>query len=409
MISRSQLSDEDFNLIKDFVPGTDPEIRHCKRSAANIREVIPVADTVLDGNELRYVTECIETNWISSIGPYVRRFESEFANAAGCKYGIACANGTVALHLALATLGIGHGDEVILPAFTMIATPNAVSYTGADPVLVDAEPFTWNMNVDLIEQKITSRTKAIIVVHTYGHPVDMDPVNEIARRHNLLVIEDAAEAHGATYHNRPAGSLSDAATFSFYANKIVTTGEGGMITTNNEELALTARRLRDHAFSAERHFWHQYLGFNYRMTNLQAAIGLAQTERLAELIETRRRNAGLYHQALGDIKGLGLPQQAAYAKNVFWMYGIVVEDAFGCSRDVLRQKLAEQGIETRTFFIPIHFQPIYFERFRGQKFPVAEDLCKRGLYLPSGPALTEAEIHFISDTIRKIGEWRNGE
>jgi perosamine synthetase len=232
----------------------------------------------------------------------------------------------------------------------------------------------------------------------------MDPLLELADRRGLWVIEDAAEAHGARYKGRTIGSLGRAASFSFYANKIITTGEGGMVTSNDAELARVARRLRDHAFSDERHFWHKYLGFNYRMTNLQAAIGLAQTERLDELVEIRRRNAARYTGALRKIPGLTLPVERPWARNVYWMYGVVVEDEFGISRDELRQRLARRGIETRTFFIPIHLQPIYYESFKGQRYPVAEELCRRGLYLPSGATLTSAEIDYICDMVREARE-----
>jgi perosamine synthetase len=285
----------------------------------------------------------------------------------------------------------------------MVATPNAVSYTGGSPVLVDADAETWNLDPALIEEKISEKTRAIVVVHTYGRPVEMDAILAIARRRGLFVVEDAAEAHGATYHGRPIGSLGDIATFSFYANKIVTTGEGGMLTTNDPEVARLARRLRDHSFSPERHFWHEYLGFNYRMTNLQAAVGLAQTERLETLVKIRRDNAARYHEALATVPGLVLPGETADAMNVFWMYGLVVEDEFGCSRDELRARLAGQGIETRTFFIPIHFQPIYFARFRGQRYPIAERLCQRGLYLPSGSSLSPADISTIAKAIVAAG------
>jgi perosamine synthetase len=405
MIEKSIISEEDLSTFRHLIPGPDPKLEAPIRRLSPDEEssrVIPVADTLLDGNELRYLTECVQSNWISSIGPFVREFEREFAKACDCEFGVACANGTVALHLALATLGLGPGDEVIIPTFTMIATANAVSYTGATPVLVDAEPQTWNMDVSRLEEKITPRAKAIVVVHTYGHPVEMDAVNEIAKRRGLSVIEDAAEAHGAEYRGRRAGSLGDAASFSFYANKIITTGEGGMLTTNNAELAEVARRLRDHAFSSERHFWHQYRGFNYRMTNMQAAIGLAQTERLPELIERRRRNARLYTETLCRVRGLTLPQELPDVKNVFWMYGVTVGEEFGCSRDELRRRLAQQGIETRTFFVPIHFQPIYFAQFKGQRYPVAEALCQNGMYLPSGAGLTEADVRFVAETVAQI-------
>lgn len=403
MIEITTLNAEDLAPILHLIPGPDPKLKPHPETG----RIVPVADPRLDGNELRYLTECIESNWISSAGPFVGRFEEQFAEAVGCQFGVACANGTVALHLALATLGIGPGDEVIVPAFTMIATPNAVSYTGATPVLVDASLNDWNLNADHIEEKITERTKAIVVVHTYGRPVEMNKILEVAHKHELLVIEDAAEAHGAIYHGKRIGSLGDIATFSFYANKIITTGEGGMLTTNDPEIARVARKLRDHAFSHERHFWHEYLGFNYRMTNLQAAVGLAQTERLEDLVETRRVNAALYSDALCSIPGLVLPSEDANARSVYWMYGLLIEDQFGCSRDELRARLAGLGIETRTFFIPIHFQPVYFKRFRGQRYPVAEHLCQRGLYLPSGSSLTPADIEIVAKGISEAHKATN--
>jgi perosamine synthetase len=282
----------------------------------------------------------------------------------------------------------------------MIATAYAVSYVGARPVLVDSERHTWNMDIDQIKAKITDRTKAIIVVHTYGHSVDMDTVLEIARRHDLYVVEDAAEAHGAEYKGRPAGSLADAAAFSFYANKIITSGEGGMVTTNNPKLAETVRTLRDHAFSKERHFWHKYIGYSFRMTNLQAAIGLAQVEQMDGFVQRRRENAALYSALLRDVPGLTLPAEEPWAKNVYWMYGVLVEDEFGLTRDELRRCLAERGIETRTFFIPMHLQPIYFADYEGEHYPVAEDFCRRGLYLPSASSLTKQEIEFVVQEVK---------
>jgi perosamine synthetase len=345
--------------------------------------------------------DCLESNWISSAGKYIPAFEEKFAAECECAYGIACANGTIALHLALAALGLEPDDEVILPTFTMIATINAVTYTGARPVLVDAEPCTWNMDIEQVAAKITPRTRVIMPVHIYGHPVDMDPIMEMAEKHDIFVLEDAAEAHGAEYKGRRAGGLGHAGAFSFYANKIITTGEGGMITTNDKTLAELTRNLRDHAFSVERHFWHKYVGFNYRMTNLQAAIGLAQTEQIAKFIEKRRRNAALYTSLLKDIPGLVTPPEADGIKSVFWMYSVLVQDEFGMSRDQLRAYLAAHGIETRTFFIPMHLQPIYYEQFKGQHYPVSEMLCKRGFYLPSASSLTPAQIHHIVDIIRE--------
>jgi perosamine synthetase len=409
MIEETRLPESVMAELAKLIPGPEPhlEVRIPRIPVAEealTRRIIPVSDPKLDGNELRYVTQCVQSNWISSAGRFVREFEETFAAAMGCHYGVATSNGTTALHLALATLGLGAGDEVIIPTFTMIATANAVRYTGAMPVLVDAERETWNLDVTQLAGKVTPRTRGICLIHTYGHPVDMDPLLELADRRGLWVIEDAAEAHGARYKGRTIGSLGRAASFSFYANKIITTGEGGMVTSNDAELARVARRLRDHAFSDERHFWHKYLGFNYRMTNLQAAIGLAQTERLDELVEIRRRNAARYTGALRKIPGLTLPVERPWARNVYWMYGVVVEDEFGISRDELRQRLARRGIETRTFFIPIHLQPIYYESFKGQRYPVAEELCRRGLYLPSGATLTSAEIDYICDMVREARE-----
>jgi perosamine synthetase len=300
----------------------------------------------------------------------------------------------------MAALGVGPGDEVIVPTFSMIATAYAVSYTGARPILVDSERKTWNMDINQIEAKITDRTRAIIVVHTYGHPIDMDAVSAIADRHNLYVVEDAAEAHGAEYKGRPVGSIGDAAAFSFYANKIITTGEGGMVTTNNPQLAEVVRTLRDHAFSKERHFWHKYIGFSFRMTNMQAAVGLAQTEQMEEFVDRRRKNALLYTSLLQDVPGLSLPEEEPWARNVYWMYGLLVEDEFGLSRDELRRRLAGRGIETRTFFIPMHLQPIYHADYRDERYPVAEDLCRRGLYLPSSSSLSEQEIEFVVRTLK---------
>jgi perosamine synthetase len=345
--------------------------------------------------------DCINSNWISSAGKYIPLFEEQFAAASHCKYGTACANGTVALHLGLAALGLGPGDEVIIPTFTMIATINAVAYTGATPVLVDSEPRTWNMDVDQIAAKITPKTKAIMPVHTYGHPVDMDPLMEIAEKHGIVVLEDAAEAHGAEYKGRRAGGLGHAGCFSFYGNKIITTGEGGMITTNDEKLARLTQNLRDHAFSNERHFWHKYMGFNYRMTNLQAAVGLAQTEQLESFVEMRRRNAALYNERLQDIPGIVIPPEAGNVRNVFWMYSILVEDEFGMTRDELRHYLAARGIETRTFFIPMHLQPIYYKAFKGQRYPVSERLCQRGFYLPSASSLRPNQIKYITEVIQQ--------
>jgi perosamine synthetase len=365
------------------------------------RRVIQVCQPSLNGNEKKYVNECLDGNWISSAGRFIRAFEDAFARACQTKYGVACTSGTSALHLALATMDLQPGDEVIIPTFTMIATVNAVAYMGATPVLADSEPATWNIDLSQVEDLITTKTRLVIPVHTYGHPVDMNPLMALANKHGFSVLEDAAEAHGATYEGRKAGSLGHAAAFSFYANKIISTGEGGMITTNDGDFAKICRTLRDHAFCPERHFWHKFRGFNYRMTNLQAAIGLAQVEQLDDLVAQRRTNAARYNEFLAEIPGIVLPPEAPNVENVFWMYSILVGDEFGMTRDQLRWVLADKGIETRTFFIPIHFQPIYHAIFKGQRYPVAEDLCRRGLYLPSSSSLSEREIRYVARAIKE--------
>jgi perosamine synthetase len=366
--------------------------------------MIPVCEPLLGGKELEYVTDCLKSNWISSKGKYIEEFEEKFANYCGCKYGISTTSGTAALHLAVASLGIGPGDEVIIPASTMAATAFAVVYTGAKPVLVDAERVTWNIDVTRIEEKITPRTKALMPVHIYGHPCDMDSIMQIANRHNVYVIEDAAEAHAAEYKGRKTGGIGHVGCFSFYANKIITTGEGGMMTTNDKNIAGRARRLKDLAHSPGKRFLHTDIAFNYRMTNIQAAIGLAQLERIDELAEMRRRNAHLYNSRLKDISGITLPVEKGWVKNVYWMYGLLIEDEFGMSRDELMNRLREKGIETRTFFVPMHQQPAFLNigLFRGESYPVAEELEERGLYLPSGSGLTKDQVEYICKTIREI-------
>ena len=377
----------------ELIPDPEPEL-----SAGPDGRVLKVAATLLDGNESRYVQQCLSENWISSAGSFVSRLERAFASAVGCQFGVACSSGTAALHLALAAAGVGPGDEVLIPAFTMIATASAPCYLGAEPVLIDADPLTWNLDPRALADKLTGRTRALVVVHTYGQPADMEPILALARRNRLIVVEDAAEAHGASYAGRPVGSLGDVAAFSLYANKIISSGEGGMLTTNDSRIADVARELRDHAFSRERHFWHRRLGFNYRMTNLQAAVGLAQVERWAELVERRRENARRYRQALAGIDGIGLPPEQP--GGVVWMFGITVAPEFGIGRDALRRRLAARGVETRTFFVPLHLQPVHAHRFRGQRYPMSEALGSTGLYLPSGPALSDADIGHVADAIR---------
>jgi len=395
---RRVLSDAELAPIRAQIPDPEPEL-----VPGPSGRTLRVAETLLDGNELRYLTEAVETNWVSSAGRFVGRFEAEFAAAAGCRYGVACSSGTTALHLALAAAGLGPGDEVIVPTFTMIASANAIGYVGARAVLVDADPESWNLDIAKVIESISPRTRAIMVMHTYGHTVDMDAVSRVAGANDLVVVEDAAEAHGATYHGRPAGSLGTVAAFSFYGNKIITTGEGGMVTTDDERIAATARELRDHAFSRERHFWHGFRAFNYRMSNLQAAVGLAQTERLNELVAARRRIAGWYREALAGLPGLELPPQHPGHEDASWVFACLVDDGFGCSRDELRRYLAAEGIETRTFFVPIHLQPAYLHDHRGRHHPVAERLGRTGLYLPSGPMLSREDVAAVADAIRRAG------
>ena len=394
------LDPADLAALGDRLPGPEPVLCAPPADAGRVTP-LHVCEPVLDGNEARYLAECIERNWISSSGPFVGRFESAFADAVGANTGVATSSGTTALHLAVAALGIGPGDEVIVPTFTMIATANAVAYTGATPVFADSEDAHWNLSPTAFEAAITPRTRAVIVVHAYGHPAEMDPILAIARARGIAVIEDAAEAHGALYRGRPVGSIGDIAAFSFYGNKIVSTGEGGMLTTNDAALGAVARRLRDHAFSSERHFWHEYRGFSYRMTNLQAAVGVAQTERLDAFVARKRAHRAAYDDALRHIAGLRLPTEETDVRSVFWMYLVLVSNDAGITRDGLRATLATRGIETRTAFVPLHLQPIYRAAWRDAAFPVAEDVGRRGLYLPSGVGLAPADIAFVAREVAR--------
>jgi len=362
--------------------------------------MIPVCRPTLTGKELIYLNECIKTNQISSRGKFVEKFEQKFAQYCGCKYGISTTSGTTALHLALVSLDIKPGDEVILPSFTMISPALAIYYCGAKPVLVDVDSKTWTINVKKIEEKITSKTKAILAVHIYGHPCDMDPIISIAKKYNLYIIEDAAEAHGAEYKNKKCGSLSDVACFSFYANKIITTGEGGMIVTNDEQVAERSRLLKDLGFLKEKRFLHQDIGFNYRMTNLQAAIGLAQLEEIEKFVEARRNNAYLYNKYLKDIEEITLPPEETWAKSCYWMYGILVNNI---NREELREELRERKVDTRTFFIPMNKQPVFNKLgwFKKEHYPISENLSEKGFYLPSSSSLKSEEIEYITSVMKK--------
>jgi perosamine synthetase len=368
--------------------------------------MIPVCVPLLKGKELEYLKDCIDTNWISSRGRYVEEFEKKFSQYCNCRYGITTTNGTSSIHLALESIGLKKGDEVIVPAFTMIGSVFPIIYCGAKPVLVDCEPETWTIDVNQIEEKISEKTKVIMPVHIYGHPCDMDPILKIAKKHGLFVIEDAAEAHGAEYKGKKTGGIGDIGCFSFYANKVITCGEGGMMVTNNEAFAKHATSLKDLSFEGEkgRIYLHSEVGYNYRLTNLQAAVGLAQFEHIDEFVDMRRRNAAIYGEFLRAVPGLRLPVQEEWAKNVYWMYSILVEPEFGVSRDELIEELAKRGVETRPFFISMNQQPVFrsMRLFEGEQYPVAEGLSRKGLYLPSSSGLKRDEIRYVCKSIADV-------
>ncbi len=363
---------------------------------------IPVNTPLLSGNELKYLTECIETGWISSEGPFIKKFEDQFAGYVGREHGIAVANGSGALDIAVQALGIGPGDEVIMPTFTIISPAQSVVRAGAVPVLVDSDPDTWNMDVNQVENKITAKTKAILLVHIYGLPVDMDPVLALCKKHNLYLVEDAAEVHGQTYKGKPCGSFGDISTFSFYPNKHITTGEGGMIVCNDDVLAERCRKLRNLAFEpAGRRFIHHELGWNYRMTNLQAALGVAQLEKIAEHLANKRKTGEFYREGLKDLKGFKSQQSdTGYAENIYWVYGLVAETEDMATGMV--KLLNDHKIGTRPFFWCMHEQPVFIKMglFANECYPVAERLARNGFYIPSGLGLREAELQDVIKCIQ---------
>jgi perosamine synthetase len=370
-----------------------------------VQATIPVNEPVLDGNEERYLVECIRTGWISSEGPFVNRLEEGFAARAGRRYGIAVCNGSVALDVAIAALGLGPGEEVILPSFTIISCAAALVRAGATPVLVDCEPDTWNTTAERIAAVITSRTKAIMIVHVYGLPVDMGPVLDLARHCGLKIIEDAAEMHGQTYKGRPCGSFGEISTFSFYPNKLVTTGEGGMVLTDDAVLAERCRAMRNLCFQPGKRFVHEELGWNYRLSNLQAAVGVAQLERLDEFVARKRWMGQAYLEQLADIRGLQLPlARTPYAENIFWVCGVVLEEDVPFDAAEAMRRLTTRGIGTRPFFWPMHEQPVFRRMglFANETHPNAERLARRGFYLPSGLALTEAQVERVVAAVREI-------
>jgi len=366
---------------------------------------IPVNEPVLDGNEKKYLAQCIDSGWISSEGPFVRDLEAKFSERVGRKHGIAVCNGSAALDAAVAALKLGKDDEVIMPTFTIISCASAITRLGAVPVLIDCDPRTWNMEPSAIEARITPKTKAIMVVHLYGLPVDMDPVMDIAKRHNLQIIEDAAEMIGQTYRGRPCGSFGDLSTFSFYPNKHITTGEGGMIVTDDDAFAERCRSLRNLCFSPPRRFVHEELGWNFRMTNLQAAVGLAQLERLDEFVARKRHSFARYMELLDGVKGIQLPVACTeYADNINWVFGVVLDDdVFFDAHDAMNQ-LTNLGVGTRPFFWPMHEQPVFRRMglFAGERYPNAERIARRGFYLPSGLAITDEQIVQVTDAVKRI-------
>jgi perosamine synthetase len=376
--------------------------------------MIPVNEPKLGPRELEYVTECVQTGWISSAGRFIDQFEQQWAAYCGRRYGIAVCNGTVALQIAAACLDLQPGDEVIMPSFTIISCAQAVIYSGGVPVLVDSDPQTWCMDVSQVRSKITSRTRAIMPVHIYGHPVDMDPLLELADEFGLSIIEDAAEAHGAQYLSRlgqqtsgdwkRCGSFGAVSCFSFYANKLVTTGEGGMLVTDDPRLAEKARGLRNLCFQPQRRFYHEALGFNFRMTNLQAALGLAQLERMDEIVAHKRWMGQAYTERLQDIACLQLPVEKPWARNIYWMYGLVLSEETGMDAVEFARKLRSAGVETRPFFLGMHEQPVLRKMglYEAEHYPVAERIARQGLYLPSGMALTAEQVDKVNFAVHEV-------
>lgn len=362
----------------------------------------PVSSPTLNGNEKKYVMDCLDTTWISSNGAYIERFEADFAEVCQTRHAIACSNGTTALHLALMAHDVQPDDEIIIPTLTYIATANAVVYCNARPIFVDSDPETWNINPELIEGKITQRTKGIIVVHLYGHPVDMDPIMRIARKHGLFVIEDAAEAVGAEYKGKRVGSIGDTSIFSLFGNKIITTGEGGVVATNDDSVARKVRLLKGQGMDPDRRYWFPIIGYNYRMTNIQAAIGCAQLENVEWHIEQRRRVARLYRENLSGNQSLTLPVERDWAKNVYWMFSIVMNGFDERERDVVMARLKSHSIETRPFFYPMHVLPPYRALQSADEFPVANRISSQGINVPTYAGLEADDVSHICSTISGV-------
>ncbi len=367
-------------------------------------DFIPVFEPLIGDNVLPLVSECVTSGWVSSEGRFITEFEKKFAAVCGAEHGVAVSNGTTALQVAVSALRLPAGSEIILPSYTIISCAIAIIEAGCKPVLVDCEPDTWCLDIDQVEAKITPLTRAVMPVHMFGHPADMRRLEALARKHGLHIIEDAAESHGAEVEGRRVGGIGDMGCFSFYANKIVTTGEGGMVVTNNAEFAERLRSLRNLAFRRDRRFLHTEIGHNYRLTNLQAALGVAQVDRIEQHIEKKRWIAAKYRKRLGDMPQLILHVEKPWARNVYWMCGMVLADNVPFNAAEFASRLRAVGIDTRPFFLGMHQQPVLHDMglFKDERYPVTERLAERGLYVPSGMKLTEAQIDRVSDAIRKI-------
>lgn len=366
--------------------------------------MIPVNTPLLNGNEKKYLNECIDTGWISSEGPFVKRFEVEMAAYVGRKHATACANGTAALDIAVSALALKEGDEVIMPSFTIISCAQALVKQGVTPVLVDSDLATFNMNVEDIESKITEKTKAIMIVHIFGLTVDVDPILKLAKQYNLKVIEDAAQMLGQEYKGKKCGSFGDISIFSFYPNKQITTGEGGMVLCNSNTLDIRAKSLRNLCFGEDR-FIHEELGYNYRMTNIQAALGVAQLEQITQVIDKKRWIGNTYNELLGDIDSIVLPiARTDYCDNIYWVYAIILKDSYVKSAKEVMQELARYKIGTRPFFYPMHQQPVFKKMglFNDAYLPNSEKLYKQGFYIPSGLGLTKEQIEEVSCILHKV-------
>ncbi len=367
-------------------------------------KMIPVNEPKIGDLEFEYVMDALNSGWISSGGKYIDRFEKQFANFIGKKYAISVSNGTAAIETALHGMGVEKGDEVIMPSFTIISCAIAVVRLGAKPVLIDIDPVTWNMDPNLIEEKISKKTKVVMPVHIFGHPVDMDPILELQKKYNFLILEDTAESHGAEYKEKKCGSIGDCSTFSFYANKLITTGEGGMVLTDDIDIYKKCLSYKNLYFSIDERFRHDELGYNFRMTNLQAAIGCAQVERVDEIIDAKIRMGELYRDELDKIKGLRFQKVMDWAKSVYWMYSVELSPNSGLVADEARAILMQEGVETRPFFRGLHSQPALKKLglFKGEKYPNTDYAYKYGFYLPSGMTLEDSDIKTVTDKLKKI-------